>query len=546
MKNIIVILITGSLLLLGACNEDEFLDRYPKDRPNPANFFIDAESARKAVNACYAPWTRSINMLKRDMGIVIDAMTDDSFWRQVSAYNISMVDWNFDPSHRVIAAWWQYPYQCVNAANFAIDNIPLSSDPNFTPEKQAPYIAEAKFYRAYSYLFLTTFYGDIPLYTDAASDFSEYYMPRTPRAEIYAQVIKDFTDAKNNLPEEQPSAKGAPTKATGAAFLAKAYLFTKEWDKAETAAREAVQIAEASGYHMLDDFLSIWSEEMNDELLFYWAYVPNDANYGQNFTVYRNCRDIPATLRIAINGDGWGYCQPNRDLFDEYETDDPRRECTIYYPEGNYEIYPGPDDFPYTHETYNETGEKVTWDVVYRAGDMVKYDYRWSGTGMNVRKMTQSVKGLAAVEWSGLDCPVMRMAELYLILAEALAEQGKPEALTWVNKVRSRASVNLPGRALGDGRKGDDNLVNIVRHERRVELALEHLRLLDLVRWDVLPDIFGDGKKVKRHFFSDFLPESSKFKFANPVGNVSLDPIFPIPQYEMDNNPEINTNNPGW
>jgi hypothetical protein len=547
MKNIIVLLITGSLLFLGACNEDEFLNRFPKDSPNPGNFFVNEQTARMAVNAAWNPWPKTMNMLSRDMGFVIDAMSDDSYIRPAQAYNNTMVAWNYDPAHQLVRVWWTQPYTSINAANFAIDNIPLSKDPNFTPEKQAPYIAEAKWYRAFSYLFLATFYGDIPLYLDAASDFSEYYKPRTPKADIYEQVIQDFTDAKADLPPVQTNAKGAPTKATAAAFLAKAYLFTEQWPEAETAARDAITIAESSGYRMLDVYLNCWKVEQNEELLFYWGYVPNDDSYSNNWNVKRNCRDLPATLRIAINGDGWGSALPNRDLFDEYEPDDPRREYTIYYPGSDYEIYPGPNDFPYTHETLDSNGDKVTWDVVYKAGDMVKYDYRWSPNGMNVRKMTGSVAGLARVEWSGLDLPVMRMSELYLILAEALAEQGDPEALTWVNKVRKRADVNLPDRTVGDGRKGDTDLVSIVRHERRVELAMEHLRLIDLVRWGIIDDVFGDGKKVKKHFFSDFYAAGSSQKYSTPanLNFLTKAPIFPTPQYEIDNNPNI-IQSTGW
>ncbi len=544
MKRTLFLLITGCFLFLNACEEEEFLDRNPKASPNPKNFFIDASSARMAVNACPLPWTRQNYMMKRNMGAVLEGISDDAWYRQSGAPEIALCNWDVNSVNRNVVAWWTYPYQCINNANFAIDNIPLSSDPNFTPEQQAPYIAEAKFYRAYSYIFLTAFFGDVPLFTSAASGFDEFYKPRTPKADILEQVVEDLTYAKDNLPTSQPSAKGAPTKATGAAMLAKAQLFRKDWVAAESAAREAVQIAESSGYHMLDNYLDNWSQEGNAELLFYWGYVENNGDYGQNFTVYRNCRDLPATLRISILGDGFGYLIPNRDLYDEFEGGDPRREFTLYSPGHDYEVYPGPADFPYTHEIYDASGKKVQWNVTYKAGDMVQYDYRWSPTGLNIRKMTKSLRDDVRVEWDGLDCPVMRMSELYLILAEALAEQGKPEALTWVNKVRSRPSVNIPGRALNDGKKGDNSLVDIVRHERRVELAGEGLRILDLIRWGTLYTVFGDGTKVKRHFFSDFLPAGNAAKYSKPVSAIR-NPVLPTPQDEIDTNPAL-TQDPAW
>lgn len=544
MKNILkyipVILVTGVLLLTGACNESDFLDRYPLDKPSPDNFFVGAASARQAVNACYHGWARGdASMVKRDMILALDAMTDDSGWRPARAATIAQEQWDLSPTHGALRSYWNQVYASINAANFAIDNISLSTDPSFTAEQQAPYIAEAKFLRAYSYLFLTTFFGDIPLLTSAASDFEEFHTPVSTREQIMVQVVEDFTYAKNNLPQTQ-TLKGAPPKAAAAAFLAKAYLYVQQWSNAETEAREAVQLAESNGYKLQDDYLSIWSEDDNPELLFYWTFVHNDPVYGQNMTVERLIRDLPAELK-TINGSGWGYALPQRDLYDAFEDGDPRREYTIYSPGHDYANYNGTEDFTYIHKKYNEQGEEISWEVTYKPGDMVEYDHRWSPTGLNVRKMTRSIMDIANARWSGLDVPVLRMAEVYLVLAEALAEQGDVEALTWVNKVRARASVNMPPKLASDG-----DLVDLVRHERRVELAMEGLRVYDLVRWGTLKEVFGDGTKVKSHIFSEFISESSSYRYDDPIGNLEMYALWPIPQSEIDNNTEINTNSPGW
>lgn len=538
-NNILLLLASIVLVFTAGCNDDDdFLNRYDKTQPVPETFFVDAVTARMAVNACQHDWLFGhLTGLRRDMTIVLDAMTDDSYWRPARAASIALAAYNMDATNQHVVMYWRDIYRSINSANFAIDNIPSSSDPNFTPELQAPFIAEAKFFRAYSYLFLTTFYGDVPLHISAASAPEDFAKPRTPKADVLKQVIEDFKDAMKDLPA-QPLVEGAPGKAAAAAFLAKTYLFTQEWDMAETTAREAIQIAEATGYGLMDDYLSIWSDEGNKELLFYWSYVANDENFGQNATVQRLSRMIPAPLRIAINGDGWGYSLPQRSLFDAYEENDPRREYTLYYPGSNYEIYPGPEDFAYTHEIRDSEGNLTTESVVYKAGDMVTFDHRWSETGINVRKMTRSLNDLGNVRWDGTDIPVMRMAELYLILAEALAEQGNSEALTWVNKVRSRPSVNLPDKTTADG-----SLRDIVRQERRVELAMEGLRIFDLIRWDALGETFGDGTKVKRHFYSDYQEDN---KFDVPIGDVTRKPVFPTPQVELDNNPEINTQIGSW
>lgn len=545
MKSIsIKLLFTIPLLLvltLTGCNDEDFLNRYDKSKPSPESFFVDATTARMAVNACYNPWVLGgSNALQRDLTILLDAMTDDSYWRPNRNASIALERWDVSPTHDNVGAWWRMCYQSINAANFAIDNIPNSSDPSFTEEAQAVFIAEAKFFRAYNYLFLVTFYGDVPLFNKAVTTPEEVHKPRSPKADVFAQIIADFRYAADHLPAKQ-DIPGTPNSAAAAAYLAKTYLHTGEWNKAELAAKEAVEAAEGAGFAMQDNYMSIWSEEGNKELLFFWSFMHNSEDYGQNMTVQRLSRDLPAALRVAINGDGWGYALPQRDLYDAFEAGDPRREYTLYSPGQPYEVYPGPADFAYTHERLDESGNKVNWDVVYKAGDMVEYDYRWSPTGLNVRKMTRPVNDLANVRWDGLDIPVLRMAEVYLILAEALAEQGKAEALDWVNKVRQRPSVNMPAKTVADG-----DLVDMVRHERRVELAMEGLRVFDLIRWGELSNVFGDGTKVKRAFYSDFLPASSSNKYDAPVGNLTLNPIFPLPQDELDNNNQINTNNPGW
>lgn len=545
-------ILTTVLLTAGfSCSED-FIDRSPLDRPNPTNFFIDVVSARQAVNASYQPWTRSAHMLQRDAIIMWDAMTDDSYWRPSRGESIAQEQWNITPTHNPVVQYWNLPFQSINNANFAIEGIPTSTSASFTEEQQRPFIAEARFMRGFSYLFLVSLFGDVPLITEPLASFDEFNQPRVAKSEVYNQIIADFEFGRDNLPEAQSGAAGAVVRATAAAYLAKTYLYMEDFFNAETAAREAIQIAESTGFGLVGDYLSIWDHdnEGNSELLFAIQYAHNVDGFGQNMTIQRIVRDLPPAFKnIYGAGDGWGYSLPQCDLYDAFEADDPRRGYTIFAPGDDFGFFKGTTPFPYTHQDYDDDGNLVEWDVTYNAGDMVTYDHRWSETGMSVRKMIMDMEGITNVRWGGQDVPLMRMADLYLILAEALAEQSNAEALVWVNAVRSRPSVNLTARTLGDGRPGDASLVDIVRHERRVELAMEGIRLFDLLRWGTVKEVFGDGDDVKRHFYSDFLTSASS-RFDNPeflLGGTIADPVlFPIPQTEIDQNSEIPLNNPGY
>ena len=73
--------------------------------------------------------------------------------------------------------------------------------------------------------------------------------------------------------------------------------------------------------------------------------------------------------------------------------------------------------------------------------------------------------------------------------------------------------------------------------------------IFDLLRWDAVKDVFGDGKQIKLHFYSDYLPETSSDKFKTVPGLTKYPTdhiLFPIPQYEMDQNKAIIENNPGY
>ena len=532
-------------LVMSACS-DSFLDIQPQDKPGSDNFLNNLSSAQELVVASFNPWVARTQMYGKRFATICDALTDDGALRLNGNDLIQVLDWNITPSLNYPTDWWKYSYQSVNAANYAIQEIPKLKNKGFTDSEINPYIAVARFMRAFNYMFLTTFYGDVPLITTPLSSFDEFSQPRTKVSEIYQKIIEDFSFAKENLTRDGNGYTGMPTRATGAAYLAKAYLYNKDFVNAEQAAREAIKIAESDGYYLIDDYESIFSidNEQNPELLFYFAFERNSGLWEQDFCVERNVRDLPTELKYIQGGDGWGYCLPTRSLYDAYETNDPRREYTLFHQGSVFGTYTPSTPLTLNYHSYDSDGNQTAIPITYNTGDKVIYDYKWSPTGLNVKKLTEDLTGLTNVRYAGLDWPAMRMADLYLFLAEALAEQGKDEALVWVNKVRSRPSVNMPPKSTADG-----DLVDIVRHERRVELAMEGERIFDLLRWDAVKDVFGDGKQIKLHFYSDYLPETSSDKFKTVPGLTKYPTdhiLFPIPQYEMDQNKAIIENNPGY
>jgi len=555
MKNIykIFTLLIVVLLIGQSCSED-FLDRGPKDTPSPNNFFYGEETAMQAALAGISriQFHQSAAVALRGGAYTsnLDLMTDDQYARSNKA---SWYGWDVTTTNSNVRKYWESFYKIVASSSFAIENIPTSTDPDYGPEDQKKAIAVAKFIRAWAYSDIVVLFGDAPLITNLLKTRDEYYQPRNSADSIYLQIIEDLKYAAENLPDKWSNYSSAPTKAAGVAFLARAYLYYADYikygngssdadsyfSKAATAVESAVSQAAVQGIALRDQYEDFWlaaNESSNSGVIWKIEFAEGQKGYGSRIPWIRSVRDINKEFR-SINGSGWGYCLPQRDLYDEYEEDDPRRGYTIYAPGDFYGIYHGattaPIDYFYINET---TGDTIHTQKSYSDGDTVLYNYKWSPSGMNTKK-TDNNTGLS-FDQCGQDVIFFRLAGLYLTAAEVYAETGNvAKALKYVNLVRSRGDVNLPARALGDSRPGDNNIIDLVRHERRVELALEGYRLFDLARWGLLKTYKqrGANHEIPRHFYYNLLPESNEAKWDIPYGTPGPG-LWPVPQNEIDNN----------
>jgi starch-binding outer membrane protein, SusD/RagB family len=530
MKNNIIRLafFISTLLCLNSCSENDLLDKYPKDAPIAAKFFIDASTARKADVAIFTNWA-TFYMYQDYMMTFLDVMSDDSYTRLNNAWRIAANSWDFAASGSIqdnlFNNWWTSIYASINDANFAIDNIPNSSDVRFTPELQKPYIGVAKMMRAFAYIYLTTLWGDVPLHRNFINTSAETYVAKSPKSEILALVIDDLTYAAENIPESwSGDDTGLPTKAAAAGLLARAYLYAKDYPQAEIAAKNALEIADDCGFGLMDDYTEMMSYESqpNKEFILTINFLPNDVSGLSNrMTVQRIVRDAPYFIQDQFMGRGWGYAVPTRDLYDAFEPGDPRRIASMWAPGDFYCIHHGEQQV-YTNDTTHIT-------YTYNDGDTIRYQRGWSVSNLNTRKVVHSILGLGYVENDGYDVPILRYAELYLYYAEALIENGKiDEGMNQINKVRARPSVNMPALTASDQTDARTKL----RHERRVELNMEGIRIFDLLRWGIAEEIFGQGPdspKVLARWGDDVTYKGTVCEFPKNY-------VLPIPQQEIDLN----------
>ncbi len=147
---------------------------------------------------------------------------------------------NVFPANSTAAGVFSDLYEAINRANNIIDILPsITDDAAMTDEVKADLIAQAKFVRAHSYLHLTTLWGDVPLIlTPTKSDDLEgIYVSKNTQAEIFAQVLKDFSDARSALTETSTEKANA---VAATAFLARVNLYQENWGEALNLAKEAL------------------------------------------------------------------------------------------------------------------------------------------------------------------------------------------------------------------------------------------------------------------------------------------------------------------
>jgi hypothetical protein len=194
-------------------------------------------------------------------------------------------------------------------------------------------------------------------------------------------------------------------------------------------------------------------------------------------------------------------------------------------------------------------------DTVIHQGHKVYYKYGWAFGNTNTRKiwepdMKDGVWLEIDEQQDGYDIPLLRYADLVLMYAEALIENNQvSEGMAQINRVRARPSVNMPPLTATDQNDARKKL----RHERRIELNMEGLRLNDMMRWvaddgvsgtevgSYLRQIFGQGlnaKPILMRYGDNVTLKDQNLSFPKNF-------LFSIPQEELDRNKLIQ-NNPGW
>lgn len=503
--------------------------------------FISSED----INSSFSMWNfdvRSDDAYKGGNG----TSDGDVFHQLEISQGILTTNWNINDM-------WVRLYNSLSRVNAAINALNKIDD-SYALKNQR--LAEMHFLRAYGHFLLKRLYKNIPFVVKAdltQQDYNELSNTAYTNDEGWQVIINDLEFSYNNLPDTQAD-KGRPTKAAAAALMAKTYLY-KAYRQDDATSHRVTEINSgdlqkvveftdpaiysAGNYALEPDFHNNFRPEPQYEngVESIWAmqYSMNDGtkNGNLNWSYGLIVPNIP-----GVTDGGCDFYKPSQNLVNAFHTDDsglpvedfnqkdfnaatdnadPRLWLTIGIP-----------GFPYMFNANYMMAKTQTWS---RSNGLYGYNVTLKH---NVDPDTEYlIKGA----WWGspMNRIVLRYADVLLMRAEALAQLGRgDEAIALVNQLRVRAAAStsmLNGYDINYGAKirvkpySDNNdALERVKRERRLELAMESERFFDLVRW-------GDAATVINKFYTD---ESRTMNFlSGSMFTADKNEYLPIPHEQI-------------
>jgi len=499
MKKIVIILIT---VILASCSDD-FLNLVPESSITSGNFYKTESHFDQALVGAYG----SVRSTKGSVASwVMGEMRSDNTHLEFNITNrgpqfIEREYTDFfmdDVNSGMVADKYNSCYVGIGRTNEILASVQEGS---FSQESKDRIIGQASFLRAMFYFELVRYFGGVPLYLAPVKGASDAYLPRSGTNEVYQAIIGDLETAIQKLPLPSFPQSGRANQGAARMLLADVYLTLKDYPKAEVELKQILGM----GYSLLSSYKDVYRLNNKNSVESIFEVQYQQGNQGQQSDFLYPFIPLSANVSLITgiasqNLQGGGWNTPTFEMIDAYEDGDLRLDASIAIVEGTGQIgnmfidgFKSPID-------YTPTPGKRTYPFIK------KY--------MNPHSLERNTDD---------NFPIYRFSEALLSLAEVLNEQNKSsEALVNLNKVRNRAGLEP---IMGTNQ---NELRAIIAHERRIELAFENKRWLDLIRTDKAIEVMNDNGEYLKEFYSgeSYIPEMSYNVTPNKL-------LFPIPLREI-------------
>lgn len=510
MKNIILktVFILSLMIFITSCEEDR-LDLNNPNALTTEQFWETPTDAQLGVNSIYAMFYKD-GLWARWIYFRLDLTSDIGFsqspWVELRDWTrFNYINYNFWEGNVVT---WRDSYKGIFRANQVLAYVPPIEFSDAVRKEQI--LAEAKFLRALHYYYLAILWENVPLVLEPSKPGD---LPQqVPQEEVFAQVEKDLNEAFEALPLNWPSDQaGRATKGAAKAMLAKVYMQQHKWQEAKSAL-EYLIMGEGAIYSLVDDYRDNFTHynENNSESVFEIQY--GDQRKGGTGEGADASVSTQRSQFLSPPGIGWGDGQARYWLVEAFKEEktvngeiDPRLRYTLFY-----------------SDLYEDFGDKTYGS-----------DWQWDENECFFRKYAQDYYLDRSNMFSSINYRLIRYADILLRYAEVLNELGRTaEAYQYVDKVRARVNLAPLAEAYPEIGNNAELFLERLKRERALELAGESVRWADLKRWGGLETQAGVDEIAERD------PDFENF-------DVGVNVRLPIPQVEVDNNPNLEQN-PGY
>lgn len=525
-----------TLIFMIGCGDD-LLNTVPKDRLSSETFWNTEEDAELAVNDLYVH-------LMGTYTLRWDGMSDIAIPNNIWVAEVPYVRGQQDGQTGLGTTHWNNTYRAIRAANAFlanVDQIYERSETEVDEDLINRYKAEARVIRAKKFMLLVMPFGDVPLITEPITIEEGKEVTRTNAEEVWDFIETELEESASDL-EEEYAGNDIGRITTGAALglKARAMLYAGRYTKAHEAASEVMDL----NYSLYPSYENLFSYEAenNDEVILDKQYVAND--YSNNLfallgdpAMGRGESGAPVPTKTIVdsyemaNGDRIDESGSGYDPYNPYENRDPRLR---------YSIYVLGDELP-NGDTYDPRPG-------FGGASDIENGQTSTNTGFNIKKYV-APQDMSSPGNGGLNVILMRYAEILLTYAEAKIEANDIDQSVYdaINEVRQRPDVDMP--PINNTGQSQEEMREIVRHERMVELAFEGQRFFDIRRWEIADEVLNenDGNIEGIRYEDPDTGDLVQYVYTQYRRNFeSHHYLWPIPTDEID---LINANfeqNPGY
>lgn len=498
---------------------DNYLDLYPKDKITSANFPEGESDIILLLNGVYGGLRESSIYDEGLFGFgITDGATPNAYnWGTAVVINKLGAGRLSSGDKGIITFRWTRCYEIISRANLLLSNLDLVDLPD---EKRNIYLGEAHFLRGLAYSILAETYGGVPIILSAISTEEARKLKRASLDETWQQALDDYDVAINNLKVDAPE-PGRATKGAALGMKMRAYSYQGKYKEVLSCIEQIDALKKYGLFHSYEGLFDP-ANEGNKEVIFDIQYIEGENSQGSYLDQYcgtgtkgmnRGSRYVPSDDLVEA------YETIDRspiDLENPYANRDPRLAFTVVLP-GSYILDSRFPDYLYPGGAFNHSGNPLKH--------------------LSTRKYRiQEMSKLPPQGQSYINDIVLRYADVLLSKAEAIIETGGnvSDAIAILNRIRTeRDDVKIYELPLAMSR---DEAREKVRHERRIELALEGRYWSDVKRWKI-------GKELYPLVIKDHKGGIIDTKFPN--GYLDYYDLLPIPDSERSLNPNLDQN-PGW